>query len=98
MEQRGYWVHGVDSVAGYLEATADFSLAGHLADVTCSTLVAAAEDDVLSGSAPQVVTEIGDKATLLPFLASEGAGAHCELGNRALYDQRTFAWLDATLA
>lgn len=93
MRQRGFWVHGVDSLQGYLEATADFTLAGRLADVRCPALVASAEADVLSSSAPQVVAELGDRATALPFTSAEGAGTHCETGNRPLYDRRVFAWL-----
>ena len=28
VEQRGFWVHGVDTLAGYLRATAPFDLQG----------------------------------------------------------------------
>jgi hypothetical protein len=36
--------------------------------------------------------------TLLKFLGSEGAGNHCEMGNRALFNQRTFDWLEDVFA
>jgi hypothetical protein len=36
--------------------------------------------------------------TLLRFTAAEGAGDHCEMGNRPLLDQRVFDWLDETLS
>jgi hypothetical protein len=35
--------------------------------------------------------------TLIQFRAAEGAGDHCEMGNRSLLDQRVFDWLDETL-
>jgi alpha-beta hydrolase superfamily lysophospholipase len=72
MKQRGYWVHGVSDLAGYLKATADFTLAGRLAQVTCPTLVLAAESDPLSGSAPQAAGELtGTPSTLVTFTARE---------------------------
>ena len=99
MKQRGYWVHGVDSIAGYIQATADFSVAGRLDRITCPTMVAAAESDVLSSSAPQVVAELTSAPVeLARFTAAEGAGDHCEWLNRPRFDQRAFDWLDAQLA
>jgi hypothetical protein len=34
----------------------------------------------------------------LTFTQTEGAGEHCESGNRALLHQRAFDWLDQVLA
>jgi len=98
MKQRGFWVHGVSDVAGYLRATADFTLAGRLAQVSCPTLVLAAESDPLSGSAPQAAGELtGAPSTLVTFTAREGAGDHCEWRNRSRFDQVAFDWLGGIL-
>ena len=98
MKQRGFWVHGVSDLAGYLKATADFTLASRLAQVTCPTLVLAAESDPLSGSAPQAAGELtGAPSTLVTFTAREGAGDHCEWRNRSRFDQVAFDWLGGIL-
>jgi len=97
--QRGFWVHGVDSFAAYVRATADFSLAGRLEHVRCPTLVTMAEADPLAASAAQVVAELGTAtADLVRFSAVEGAGDHCEWVNRSRFDQVAFDWLDEQLA
>ena len=99
LKQRGYWVHGVDSIDGYVKATADFSLAGRLGAIRCPTLVTQAESDPLSASAPQVVAEItGAPTTLAEFTAAEGAGDHCEFMARRRFDQVAFDWLDEQFA
>jgi pimeloyl-ACP methyl ester carboxylesterase len=97
--QRGFWVHGVDSFAGYVRAAYDFSLAGHIDRITCPTLVTAADADPLSSTAEQVVADlISSDAELARFTADEGAGDHCEWRNRARFDQRAFDWLDEQFA
>ena len=66
LKQRGFWTHGVDSLAELREGRSTTSrMEGRLADIHCSTLVTAAESDPLSASAAQVVEEI--------------SGAHAEL-------------------
>jgi pimeloyl-ACP methyl ester carboxylesterase len=98
VDRRARWVHGVSDFAGYVRETAGFDLAGRLAGVRCPTLVTAAENDPLSGSAPQVVAELTSSAAdLVQFTAAEGAGDHCEWGNRARFAQRAFDWLDDRL-
>ena len=97
VEQRGFWVHGVDTLAGYLRATAPFDLQGRLAGIGCPTAVTAAEDDPLSRSAQQVYDALPGVKALLHFGTAEGAGDHCEMRNRTLLDQRVFDWLDDVL-
>lgn len=91
--QRGYMVHGVDSLAAYLQAIAPFTLDGRLGGIDCPTLLCAAENDPLSASAATVAAGVTAPTTRLTFLGSEGAGDHCEMGNRALYDLRVHDWL-----
>jgi len=97
VEQRGFWVHGVDTLGEYLRATAPFDLEGRLADIGCPTAVTAAEDDPLARSAEQVYDALPGTKALLRFGTAEGAGDHCEMGNRSLLDQRVFDWLDDVL-
>ena len=97
VEQRGFWVHGVDTLAGYLRATAPFDLQGRLARIGCPTAVTAAEDDPLSRSAQQIYDALPGAKALLRFGTAEGAGDHCEMRNRTLLDQRVFDWLDDVL-
>jgi pimeloyl-ACP methyl ester carboxylesterase len=92
--QRGYWVHGVSSFAQYVRAASEFTTDGLLGRITCPTLVTEAEHDFRSATAEQVASDIGAPATLVRFLAAEGAGEHCEELNRSLYAQRVFDWLD----
>jgi pimeloyl-ACP methyl ester carboxylesterase len=98
VEQRGFWVHGVSTLADYLRATAPFDLAGRLTAIACPTALTAAEDDPLARSADQVYEELRGPKAILRFRTSEGAGDHCEMGNRSLLDQRVFDWLDGVLS
>jgi pimeloyl-ACP methyl ester carboxylesterase len=97
VEQRGFMVHGVDTLADYLRATVPFDLEGRLANIGCPTAVTAAEDDPLARSAEQVYDRLPATKALLRFATSEGAGDHCEMRNRSLLDQRVFDWLDDVL-
>jgi dienelactone hydrolase len=97
VEQRGFWVHGVDSLGDYIRAAAAFTLEGRLHQIRCPTLVCAAQDDPLSTSAAKVFDELTSPKTFLRFTADEGAGDHCEMRNRPLLNMRAFDWLDDTL-
>ncbi len=91
--QRGFMVHGVDSLADYLRAISSFTLDGRLGDIRCPTLLCAAENDPLSASVGKVAKQLTAPTTRLGFLGSEGAGSHCEMGNRALFNLRAYDWL-----
>jgi alpha-beta hydrolase superfamily lysophospholipase len=95
--QRGFWVHGVASLAEYLRAAASFTLDGRAEAIRCPTLLTAAENDPLAASASLVLDALRCPKALIQFRASEGAGDHCEMRNRSLLDQRVFDWLDQTL-
>src|SRR3954447_11211678 len=97
VEQRGFWVHGVDTLGEYLRATVPFDMDGRLTSIGCPRAVTAAEDDPLSRSAEHVYDALPGTRTLLRFATAEGAGDHCEMRNRTLADQRIFDWLDTVL-
>jgi pimeloyl-ACP methyl ester carboxylesterase len=97
VEQRGYWVHGVETLAEYLRAITPFTVEDRLAQIGCPTALTAAEDDPLARTAEQIHDALPGEKALLRFATAEGAGEHCEVRNRSLLDQRVFDWLDEVL-
>lgn len=95
--QRGFWVLGVDSMAGFVAASRAMTATDRLGDIRCPVLLTTAESDPLSKGAPAVRDALGARATLIAFTDAEGAGEHCEWRNRTLLNRRVLAWLDATL-
>jgi predicted alpha/beta-fold hydrolase len=98
VEQRGFWVHGVHTLPDYIRVAAEFTLAGRVDRIECPTLLCAAQDDPLSSTATAVYDALTAPRTLLQFTRADGAGDHCEMGNRALFDLRVFGWLDDRLS
>lgn len=95
--QRGLWVHGVTSLGAYAEAAMAMTLEGRVDRIRCPTLLTMAEGDPLSQGAEALLDELQCPKSLLRFTLAEGAGGHCEMGNRALANLRMLAWLDTTL-
>lgn len=95
--QRGFWVHGVDSLRGYLRAAEQFTLDGRIEGITCPTLITLAENDPLAAGTHQFFDQLRCPKTLLRFTAQEGAGDHCESANRSLLNRRALDWLDEVL-
>jgi pimeloyl-ACP methyl ester carboxylesterase len=96
---RGPWVHGVDTLFAYVKALVGFEVLSVAPQITCPTLLTAAEGDPTAegGVALLEALKVKRKERMV-FTAAEGAGGHCEAYARALYHQRTFDWLDETLA
>jgi alpha-beta hydrolase superfamily lysophospholipase len=95
---RGFWVHGVDSLRGYFAAAEHFTLRGRAELIRCPTLITQAENDPLAAAAADFFAALRCRKTLLRFTAAEGADGHCEMMNRSLVNRRVLDWLDATLA
>ena len=95
--QRGFWVHGVPDLRGYLVAAMDFTMEGRANLIQCPTLLTLAENDPLTASTQQLYDAMTCPKTIIRFAEREGAGSHCEMGNRSLLNRRTFDWLDETL-
>lgn len=95
--QRGFWVHGVSTLREYLRSSEEFTMEGRAELIRCPMLMAAAERDVLSGSAQTLYDALKCPKTIMRFTAAEGAGTHCEMGNRTLFNRRMFEWLDGVL-
>ena len=94
--QRGFWVHGVDNLRDYFAAAELFTLEGRAEQIRCPTLLTYAENDTLGADAPSVFDALTCPKTLIKFTASDGAGMHCEMMNRSLFNRRALDWLDET--
>ncbi|TDH61114.1 alpha/beta fold hydrolase [Dankookia rubra] len=96
--QRGFWVHGVDTLRDYLASAERFTMQGRAALIRCPTLITQAEDDALAAGAGAFLEALRCPKTLLRFTAAEGAGGHCEMQNRSLLNRRVLDWLDEQFA
>lgn len=95
--RRCMWVHGVDRPIDYLRLTAQYTLEGRVERIHCPTLIASAECDAIGVTAGKLFDRLVCRKAFQRFSAAEGAGAHCESGARALFNQRAFDWLDPLL-
>jgi dienelactone hydrolase len=92
--QRGFWVHGVNDLRAYLTSTELFTMRGRANLIRCPTLITKAEYDTLAADAEAFFDALECPKTLMRFSAAEGAGGHCEMGNRSLLNGRVLDWLD----
>lgn len=95
--QRGFWVHGVDNLRDYLRSAEQFTMHGRAELIRCPTLLTAAEKDPLAKDAQFLFDQLRCSKSLIRFTSAEGAGDHCEMGNRSLLNRRVLDWLDDTL-
>ncbi|GAB3788793.1 alpha/beta hydrolase [Spirosoma horti] len=93
--RRGLAVHQAASVRDYINLAKTFSYKPTVAAIRCPTLVCAAENDDIASFARDVYEGLRCPKTFVFFGHDEGAGEHCEGGNRSLFNQRAFDWLDA---
>ena len=96
--QRNFWVHGVDSLLEFLKLSEDYSLKEAAAQIRCPTLLGWSEGDSLSWNAERIYDALTPPKELVRCMNAEGAGDHCEVRARPLFDQRAFDWLDKVLA
>jgi hypothetical protein len=95
--RRAMWLHGLDSPLAYFRASADYTLEGLAGRIACPTLICSAENDEIGATAGKLYDGLRCEKTMMRFTAAEGAGEHCEIGARTLFNQRMFDWLDAVL-
>jgi pimeloyl-ACP methyl ester carboxylesterase len=96
--QRNFWVHGVDSLLAFLKVSVDYTLKEAAGQIRCPTLLGWSESDPLSWNAQRIYDALRPPKELVRFMNAEGAGDHCEVRARPLFDQRAFDWLDKVLA
>ena len=92
--RRCLWVHGAKGPLDYLRMTEGYSVKGRIGGIRCPTLICSAEDDEIGATAWALYEALDCQKTFVAFKSDEGAGAHCEAGARALFNQRAFDWLD----
>lgn len=92
--RRGLYVHGVASVKDYVIDSKRYSIKNIIKQIKCPALVCDAENDVIAAFAKKVYNLLSCPKTYVKFTNREGAGEHCEDGNRSLFNQRAFDWLD----
>ena len=95
--QRGFWVHGVDSVRAYLRSVEQFTMAGRTELIRCPTLMTLAEDDPLAVGTQAFLDALRCPKDLVRFAAADGAGEHCEMLNRSRLNRSVLDWLDGVL-
>jgi pimeloyl-ACP methyl ester carboxylesterase len=95
--RRGLWTHGVDSVHAYFQQTRQYSLHGRAERIRCPMLLCSAENDDLGATERKLFDVLKCQKAFVSFPASQGAGEHCEIGARSLFNQRAFDWLDTVL-
>lgn len=92
--RRGMLTHGTATAWDYFVDAARYEQAEVIGNISCPTLVCDAEDDDISANSRAFFGLLRCEKDYLRFTADEGAGEHCVSGNRALFHERVFGWLD----
>lgn len=95
--RRGMLTHGVGTAWDYFVEACRFD-GGDLALIGCPTLVCDASGDEIASQAREFFETLVCEKDYVRFTAEDGAGDHCEMGNRPLFHARVFDWLDARFA
>jgi pimeloyl-ACP methyl ester carboxylesterase len=95
--QRGFWVNGVKNLRDYLRCVEEFTMDERAGQIRCPMLLTQAEEDPLARDAEAFFDALRCPKTFIRFTSAEGAGDHCEMKNRSLFNRRVFDWLDMTL-
>jgi pimeloyl-ACP methyl ester carboxylesterase len=95
--RRNLFAHGLPDVVDWLRSLLEYQFKDRLDRITCPVLVTGAENDFLLESARELYALLPGPKTWIEFSVADGAGEHCEQGNRTLFNQRAFDWLDETL-
>jgi pimeloyl-ACP methyl ester carboxylesterase len=96
--RRNIFVHGLTDPLEFFRMAPAYSLNGLESQITCPTLVCAAEGDDLSSRAHVLFDRLTCDKTFIEFTAADGANEHCESGARTQFHQAAFDWLDRVLA
>jgi alpha-beta hydrolase superfamily lysophospholipase len=96
--RRGMLTHGTATAWDYFVDAARYEQADVIGNISCPTLVCDAESDDISAFSKTFFDLLRCEKDYLRFTADEGAGEHCVSGNRSLFHERVFDWLDAHAA
>jgi alpha-beta hydrolase superfamily lysophospholipase len=95
--RRGMLTHGVSTPWDYFLDATRYEEEDLIGQISCPTLVCDAESDDISAYSKSFYDLLRCQKSYLRFTANEGAGEHCVIGNRALFHERVFDWLDGNL-
>lgn len=94
--RRNLMVHGLAEPLDFFRMAPAYTLKGIEGQITCPTLICAAQGDDLSSRAHLLFDRLTCEKTFVEFQAADGAGEHCESGARTQFHQTAFDWLDKT--
>ncbi|HTJ37815.1 MAG TPA: dipeptidyl aminopeptidase [Dactylosporangium sp.] len=96
MMEQGMWTCNEPTPRAFCAAFLEYHLRDGIAEqISCPTLVCAAEEDLFfSGQPERLFEHLTCKKTLIEFTTAEGAGAHCQSGGQRLAFARIYDWLD----
>lgn len=95
--ERGMLTHGFATPIEYIRGLQDYTLVGIADRIQCPTFICRGENDPIGASAKELFDAIVAPKEYIEFTNADGAGQHDEAGAAALFSQRVFDWLDATL-
>jgi len=96
--RRGMLTHGKATAWDYFVDAARYEQEDIVGKISCLTLVCDAESDDISAFSKTFFDLLRCEKDYLRFTADEGAGEHCISGNRSLFHERVFDWLDVQVA
>jgi alpha-beta hydrolase superfamily lysophospholipase len=96
--RRGMLTHGMATPWDYFVDAARYEQADLIESIACPTLVCDAESDDISANSKAFFDLLRCEKDYLRFTADEGSGEHCVSGNRSLFHERVFDWLDKHIA
>ena len=96
--RRGMLTHGKATAWDYFVDAAHYEQENIIGKISCPTLVCDAENDDISAFSKRFFDLLRCEKDYLRFTADEGAGEHCISGNRSLFHERVFGWLDERVA
>jgi hypothetical protein len=91
--------YGTDSPYEMFKAAEQYRLEPEVArQIACPLLITDPENEQFwPGHSQRLAELVGERATVIPFTAAEGADGHCEPRAPVLRAQRIFDWLDERL-
>jgi alpha-beta hydrolase superfamily lysophospholipase len=96
--RRGMLTHGKATAWDYFVDAARYEQQDIIGSIACPTLVCDAENDDISAFSKTFFDLLRCEKAYQRFTAHEGAGEHCISGNRSLFHERVFDWLDVQVA
>ena len=97
--QNGMFTFASPSPSAWFRTALDYTLADTASGIHCPTLVIDTEAErAFAGQAKALYDALTCEKTFLLFTVEEGAEDHCQVASPLLSAQRTFDWLDETLA